>query len=125
MNESFIDWYNEETKKTLTQDYGAPVDDHILHAALGIGSEAGEILDALKKQHAYNKPIDKVNMIEEVGDVMWYVMLMCRALNVDLETVCRTNIEKLKARYPNQWNQEDALNRDLDKERKILEKNNE
>ena len=50
-----------------------PVADHINHMGLGIVGEMGEIVDQLKKAHIYGKPLDQVNIIEEVGDVAYYV----------------------------------------------------
>ena len=50
-----------------------PVADHINHMSLGIVGEMGEIVDQLKKAHIYGKPLDQVNIVEEVGDVAYYV----------------------------------------------------
>jgi hypothetical protein len=44
-------------------------------------------------------------------------------LNIDLEEMLQRNIDKLKARYPEKFTQENALNRNLDVERQILEGN--
>ena len=50
-----------------------PFADHINHMGLGIVGEMGEIVDQLKKAYIYDKPLDQVNIVEEVGDVAWYV----------------------------------------------------
>ena len=50
-----------------------PTADHINHMGLGIVGEMGEIVDQLKKAHIYGKPLDQVNIVEEVGDVAYYV----------------------------------------------------
>lgn len=99
----------------------ASADHDLLHAVMGLVTETGELMDALKKQHAYGKPLDLVNLREEAGDVLWYLPLLCRALGVSLETVAETNIAKLRARYPEKFTSGHALNRDLETERKILE----
>jgi NTP pyrophosphatase (non-canonical NTP hydrolase) len=93
----------------------------LMHAAMGMVTESGEFIDALKKLTIYGKPIDKTNLVEEIGDCMWYVALACRALDVSLEDVMDRNIAKLRKRYPEKFTQEAALNRDLDAERKALE----
>lgn len=93
----------------------------IIHAGLGLATEAGEFLDVLKKKHAYSKPIDTVNLREEVGDLLWYCALACRGLDTTLEAVAATNIAKLRARYPEKFTEEAALNRNLTTERQILE----
>lgn len=93
----------------------------ILHASFGLCTEAGEFQDALKKHIFYGKKLDFVNLQEEIGDIMWYVALACNAMGVSLDKIMETNIAKLKARYPYKFTSEKAQNRDLDKERKILE----
>lgn len=93
----------------------------LLHAAIGLCTEAGEIQDALKKSLFYGKPLDTVNLKEEIGDIMWYVALACDALGADLGEIMGTNIAKLKARFGDKFTAHAALNRDLETERKILE----
>lgn len=96
-------------------------DFRVLHAALGISTEAGELLDAVKKQIIYGKPLDVVNVAEEVGDLFWYLAILVDTLNLDPESIMETNIAKLRARYPEKYTDRDALNRDLPKEREVLE----
>jgi len=93
----------------------------ILHAAMGLSTEAGEILDAMKKHIFYGKPIDLVNLKEEAGDIFWYLAVLCDELGITFGEAQETNIKKLRARFPNKFNEFDANNRDLSKEREILE----
>lgn len=90
------------------------------HASDGLCTEAGEFKDALKKFKFYGKELDGVNLIEELGDLMWYIGIACHALNTSLEEVMIRNIAKLKARYGDKFNEEGAINRNLSNERKIL-----
>jgi len=92
-----------------------------LHMVIGISTEAGELLDAYKKHFAYGKNLDIVNVGEEIADIMWYISNLCRIKGIDLEEMMERNINKLKARYPDKFSQEKALNRNLDIERDILE----
>ena len=92
------------------------------HASRGLCTEAGELADITKRYFIYGKEIDQIHAIEEVGDLLWYASLACKALGVSMSEVMYKNIEKLKVRYPNLYNQSDALNRNLDVERKELEK---
>ena len=92
----------------------------LLHGAIGIATESGEILDQLKKHIYYDKELDKLNIAEEIGDVMWYVALLCNTLGIDLEEVMETNIHKLKVRYPEKFSTDKALNRDLKAEKETL-----
>ena len=86
----------------------------LLHAHLGLSSEVGEIGDALKKHIAYGKPLDTENLIEEVGDVMWYIACLVSALGADFESILTQNIDKLKKRYPEGFTEKHATMR-LDK----------
>lgn len=93
----------------------------IQHGVIGIVTEAGELLDALKRYLYYKRQLDKTNLVEELGDVMWYVALVCNAIGVQLGDVMSKNIKKLRARYENKFSPEAAMERDLEKERKVLE----
>ena len=75
----------------------------LLTAAVGISAEGGEFMEIVKKMVFQGKPWDEHNrkhLIIELGDVMWYVMQACMALNITLDDVIAGNVEKLKKRYP-------------------------
>lgn len=72
----------------------------LIHAALLIGSEAGELISEIKRDFAYGKPLHRDNIIAEAGDCLWAVALICHTLEVPMEEVMRLNIAKLEARYP-------------------------
>lgn len=93
----------------------------LLHAGIGLATEAGEFLDALKKHVYYGKELDTVNLAEEMGDLFWYCALISDELGVDFTSIMETNIAKLKARYGDKFTEGKAEHRDLDKERQILE----
>lgn len=96
-------------------------DDRLLHSGIGIATESGEFLDALKKHIFYGKPLDRTNLKEELGDLLWYVAIACDELGATFEELQEVNIAKLTARYPEKFSLERAENRDLETERKILE----
>lgn len=91
------------------------------HAARGMVTEAGEIIDMLKKHCSYGKPFDKVNLLEETGDLLWYCSIMLDALGYTFEDAMGATIKKLQKRYPQGFTKDSALNRDLNAERKLLE----
>lgn len=93
----------------------------LLHASLGMVTEAAEFQDALKKHFIYGKVLDKTNAIEELGDILWYVALACDSLDVSMERVMDINIAKLRARFPEKFVETEAINRNLDAERAVLE----
>lgn len=80
----------------------------LLNAALGMAGEAGEAADMVKKWIFHGKGLDRVKLIKELGDVLWYVTQAADALNVSLETVANLNIEKLRLRYPDGFTHEAA-----------------
>lgn len=102
--------------------YQNPETLRLIHAMVGMCTESGEFQDQVKKHLQYGKEIDKTNLIEELGDLMWYIGLACDVLEVSLEEVMERNNAKLSARYGDVFTEEAALNRDLDAEREILEK---
>jgi NTP pyrophosphatase (non-canonical NTP hydrolase) len=103
--------------------FSDPTNIRLLHAGMGMVTEAGEFVDMLKKHLFYGKPLDLVNLGEEIGDSMWYIALAVDILQTTLDDVMSVNIAKLKARYPDKFTEFHAENRDLVTERKILENN--
>jgi NTP pyrophosphatase (non-canonical NTP hydrolase) len=96
------------------------VNSRVFHSLVGISTESGELLEQLYSA-LHGRHIDTINTLEEFGDVNWYVAIGLDVLNGDFEQVLTTNIDKLRARFPNAFDSTDANERDLDKERKILE----
>jgi len=92
------------------------------HVTLGLITESAEFADIVKKNYAYDKPFDKVNAVEELGDLLWYVAMAMRLLDTDFETVFQINIEKLRARYPDGFDKDKAMFRDVATELEILER---
>ena len=75
----------------------------LLTAAVGISAEGGEFMEIVKKMLFQGKPWtddNREHLIIELGDVMWYVMQACAALEVSLDDVIEGNVNKLKKRYP-------------------------
>lgn len=96
--------------------------DRLLHAGIGMATESGEFLDQLKKHFFYNKALDLTNLREELGDLLWYIAIAMHALDTDFPTEMERVIRKLRVRFPDKFNTVDANLRDLDAERKELER---
>ena len=111
--------YQEKASRTLAQ-LDSTLEDNI-HMVLGMQTESAELSDVFKKNLAYKKEIDWVNIKEELGDLVWYIANMCNINGWDLRDILDTNIKKLEARYPDKYSNENAITRDLIKERQILE----
>lgn len=94
----------------------------LLHASMGLVTEAAEMMDAMKKFIFYGKDLDIVNLKEELGDSDWYKAIAVDELGTSFEDVWEMVIKKLKARYGEKFNEDGAINRDLENERTILEK---
>lgn len=93
----------------------------LIHASMGFVTEAAEFQDALKKSLFYGKELDKTNLKEEIGDLLWYLAIAMDVLGTDFDGEQDRVIRKLKARYPSKFENDLAENRDLVAERKILE----
>ncbi len=120
--------YIEQAKVTESADF-QPIMERlqqpelirILHAAMGVSTEAGELLDAVKKHVYYGKPLDRTNLFEEMGDMFWYLAILADCLGVDFEKAMEKNIEKLQIRYGSKFSEARAQKRSLDEERACLE----
>lgn len=75
---------------------------NLTYAALNLAGEAGEAVDLLKKEICKDprfKTLDREHLIEELGDILWTVELLCILLDIDVETIQRANIHKLNNRF--------------------------
>ena len=71
-----------------------------LHGAVGAATEAGELLDQAKKHIFYRRQIDQANVIEELGDMLFYMELVRQSLGLSWPEIEKKNMEKLAKRYP-------------------------
>ena len=76
----------EELASTTCKNLGTE-DANILHMKMGIITEAAEVVDILKKKHAYNKEIDVPHLKEELGDLLWYAANYCKFVEMDFANV--------------------------------------
>jgi NTP pyrophosphatase (non-canonical NTP hydrolase) len=75
----------------------------LLTGSVGLSAEAGELIEIVKKMLFQGKPLTEENvfhMKRELGDIMWYWINTCRALELDPNDVIAENVRKLEARYP-------------------------
>lgn len=83
----------------------------LLHMAILVSGEAGELLDAVKKHVIYNTPLDIVNVQEELGDILFGVFGMLDNLDLDFHHILASNVDKLSIRYKDGYSDEEAQNR--------------
>ena len=77
--------------------------ERLLTAGVGINAEGGEFLEIVKKMIFQGKPWNEDNkdhLLTELGDLMWYVMQACIALETPIDKVIAMNVTKLEKRYP-------------------------
>ena len=86
--------------------------DMLRNAAYGLNGEAGEVIDLLKKHEFQGHKLDKEKLIDELGDVQWYIALAAKALDVTLEEIMQHNIDKLIKRYPEGFDKSRSINRE-------------
>ena len=93
-----------------------PAKANLLHMAVGVSGEAGELLDAIKKHAIYGKQLDRENIKEEAGDILFYLNNILLNVGFTLEEIIEHNISKLSKRYAKgQYSNEQAQER-ADKE---------
>ena len=89
-----------------------PQQAHLLHMAVGVSGEAGELLDAVKKHCVYQKPINIEHVVEEAGDILFYLTGLLNELDMSLEDCIIANREKLSKRYASgSYSNEQAISR--------------
>jgi len=83
---------------TIKQELSS-VDCALIHSVMGVCGEAGELLDAVKKHVIYRKPLDLDNVIEELGDLEFYMQTIRQELGICREETLIFNMNKLAERY--------------------------
>lgn len=115
---SEISYPPDDETQTLT------INPRLFHAFIGIITESSEIAEALLTGVTSDTgDVDRVNILEELGDLNWYQAIAIDALDGDFESVLNANIQKLYIRYPEKFTGQDAIIRDLTLERQVLEDN--
>lgn len=94
----------------------------LIHGAIGMATEAGELLQQVSEHVFHQEKLDQTNVTEELGDISWYMALAAKAQGTPFEQVWAANIAKLRARYPaGVFDEKFCHNRDLQAERKAID----
>ncbi len=103
---------NEYQRKAMTTlNPALSKKDVLINSVMGLCGESGEAIDIVKKWLAQGHPLDKVRLAKELGDVAWYLAEAATALDLPLEEIFQGNLDKLKARYPEGFQEERSLAR--------------
>lgn len=86
----------------------------LFNATLGLSGEVGEFNDLLKKMIFHEKEYDEKHLQSELGDILWYIVLICDTFQWDLDYITRMNIHKLEQRYPDGFDTVKSNNRKED-----------
>lgn len=85
--------------------------DVLINSVMGLCGEAGEAIDIVKKWMAQGHALDTAHLVQELGDVAWYLAEAATALDLPLEEIFQRNIEKLRRRYPDGFRSQNSCTR--------------
>ena len=100
--------YQQLAARTMNKDI-CPAD-QAMHALHGMVGEIGELHSIYQKRYQ-GHPVEREHIRKELGDLLWFVAEFCTANFWSLEEIMQTNIDKLKARYPEGFEEVKSLNR--------------
>ena len=86
--------------------------DVLINAVMGLCGESGEAIDIVKKWLVQGHDLDREKLAKELGDVAWYLAEAATALDLDLETILRGNLDELAKRYPEGFQSQRSVNRE-------------
>lgn len=86
----------------------------LLNGVMGLAGESGEAVDLVKKYVFHDHELDKEHLAKELGDVAWYLAVTAYAIDYDLETILRMNVDKLRKRYPDGFDPDRSQHREAD-----------
>ena len=104
-----IPTYHAEVKRTTSE--GIDFREALNVGAMGLAGETGEVVDTIKKFLFHHHDLDRAALYKELGDVLWYLTLLCNTLGISLAEIMDMNAEKLRKRYPDGWDPERSINR--------------
>lgn len=85
----------------------------LINGVMGLCGEAGECIDIIKKTQFQGHELDKEHLAEELGDVAWYLAVTAKAIGYNLSDIFKMNVEKLKKRYPEGFDKDRSINREV------------
>lgn len=106
------DYFQGASIRADWPDWTARRDEGLIHAALGLASEAGEIAGLIQKWQGQGHPLDRDAIIDEAGDALWFMAKLLRMINCPLSEAMDRNVAKLAARYPDGWDPDASMNRE-------------
>lgn len=97
-------------EKTCRNDL--PFKAQLENAVMGLCGESGEVIDLVKKTIFQGHPLDVNHLVEEIGDVLYYLTWLSILLEVDMSEVAFENMRKLTDRYPDGFDPYKSVHRE-------------
>lgn len=94
-----------------TMNFNLTEREQLAMLGLGLGGEAGEVVDLIKKVAFHGHDMDREKLIKEAGDIMWYLEMLLDYVGITMSEVYEKNIQKLNERYPNGFSEEASRRR--------------
>ena len=104
-----LDVFQEEALRSMRNDL--PYEAICSNMCMGLAGETGETVDIFKKHIYQGKDLDINDVIEEIGDILWYIANLCNVNKITMKGCIDANVEKRRKRYPNGFSIKDALER--------------
>tara|TARA_R110000782_G_scaffold108919_2_gene197638 strand:+ start:238 stop:645 length:408 start_codon:yes stop_codon:yes gene_type:complete len=98
----------------IIDEHGVPPE-RLITAAMGLSAESGEFIEIVKKCLFQGKPMDEHTIWHakrELGDILWYLVQGCIALETNIEEIIYMNTDKLESRYPDGFDSFRSENRE-------------
>ena len=100
--------YQALARRTQNKDLNGH--QRLMHALHGLASEVGEI-HAIYQKYYQGHNVSREKVMDETGDLLWFIAELCDELEISMDSVARYNIDKLRQRYPSGFDAEHSLHR--------------
>lgn len=104
-----VNEYQQKAMRTLNPSLDQK--DVLINSVMGLCGESGEAIDIVKKWLMQGHELDKEHLIKELGDVAWYLAEAATALDVPLEAIFQSNLDKLEKRFPDGFDSNNSIYR--------------
>lgn len=108
-----MDFETYQKDSAFTRNGDLTMGESVLNASMGLAGEAGETCDLLKKVIFHGHDLDKEKLKLELGDVLFYLTWLADVYGFQMSEIAQANITKLRARYPDGFDLEKSLNREM------------
>lgn len=87
-------------------------EEQMANAIAGMCGELGEVADILKKHLYQGHELDRDHLIEEMGDLLYYITLLACLIDYNMADTMFNNMDKLLKRYPSGFSAERSIHRE-------------